>query len=88
MDNYNNYDNYGNNIVDLHSQIGFCQNLEQNLNNNILLQIIFPTLILLVGNIITIYHNTKLQKENTKLKNIIRKPDIRVKILSNVPIEK
>ena len=80
MDNYDNYDNYGsygsygNNFIDLHSQIDLCQNLEPNLNNNnTLLQIIFPTLILLVGNIITIYNNTKLQKENTKLKNIIRK---------------
>ena len=73
--NYDNYDNYGNNFIDSYSQIDFCQNLEPNLNNNnnTLLQIIFPTLILLVGNIITIYNNTKLQKENTRLKNIIRK---------------
>ena len=74
MDTYNNYDSYGNNFIDSYSQIDLCQNLEPNLNNNnTLLQIIFPTLILLVGNIITIYNNTKLQKENTKLKNIIRK---------------
>ena len=72
MNNYDIYDNYDYNL-DSYSQIDLCQNLEPNLNNNTLLQILFPTLILLVGNMITIYNNTKLQKENTKLKNIIRK---------------
>ena len=48
MNNYDIYDNYDYNL-DSYSQIDLCQNLEPNLNNNnTLLQIIFPTLILLV----------------------------------------
>ena len=50
----------------------FCQTLEEK-PSNVILSIVFPTLILLVGNIITIYQNSKLEIENRKLKNIIKK---------------
>ena len=62
---------YVDNLVDSGQYIDLCLDSEQ--SSNIMLGIIFPTLLLLVGNILAVYHNTKLEKENNKLRNIIRK---------------
>ena len=62
---------YVDNLIDSTQYMDLCQNNEQ--SSNIMLGIVFPTLLLLVGNILVVYHNTKLVKENHKLKNIIRK---------------
>ena len=62
---------YVDNLIDSTQYMDLCQNNEQ--SPNIILGIVFPTLLLLVGNIFVVYYNTKLVNENHKLKNIIRK---------------
>ena len=63
--------NYVDNLIDSTQYTDLCQNYEH--SSNIMSGVIFPTLLLVIGNMLAIYHNRKLVEENNKLKNIIRK---------------